>query len=224
MIRCDEDGGKWTQSCIATIDNLQPSHLFKPRWKIPDLIQLLNMPPSEISKTETGIPKPDSPQATALLHRVPWKLPIAVSAEGIYIDLQDGRRIIDAVGGAAVSCIGSGHPAVKQALIDQIDKMSCNARLTSAILPTLRLLQTFTVCNSRMGPLRSLDSLLWTRATAHLPCAEFCLEVGLPSILRSLLDALPGTEAVEAVLKLAVQVSELRSHLVLPLTLGLVLV
>lgn len=87
------------------------------------------MPPSKDSKTEAGIPKPDPPQATALLNRVPWKLPIAVSAEGIYIDLQDGRRIIDAVGGAAVSSIGSGHPAVKQALIDQIEKFSCKCAI-----------------------------------------------------------------------------------------------
>ena len=35
---------------------------------------------------------------SVILSRVPWKLPVASKAEGIYIDLQDGRRLIDAVG------------------------------------------------------------------------------------------------------------------------------
>lgn len=65
------------------------------------------------------------PKATALLHRVPWKVPIATAAEGIYIDLQDGRRLVDAVGGAAVSSIGAGNPVVAQAIKDQLDKVSC---------------------------------------------------------------------------------------------------
>jgi E3 ubiquitin-protein ligase TRIP12 len=50
---------------------------------------------------------------------------VASRAEGIYIDLEDGRRIIDAVGGAAVTCIGNNHPKVLQAIKDQVDKMSC---------------------------------------------------------------------------------------------------
>ncbi|TFY50554.1 hypothetical protein EVG20_g11452 [Dentipellis fragilis] len=61
---------------------------------------------------------------TALLHRTPWRPPVASSADGIYITLEDGRTVIDAVGGAAVSCIGNGHPVVKQALKDQVDKVS----------------------------------------------------------------------------------------------------
>lgn len=39
--------------------------------------------------------------------------------------LEDGRKLLDAVGGAAVSCIGNGHPDVVQAIKDQVDKMSC---------------------------------------------------------------------------------------------------
>ena len=37
-------------------------------------------------------------QSSAILSRVPWKLPVASKAEGIYIDLQDGTRLVDAVG------------------------------------------------------------------------------------------------------------------------------
>ncbi|EJF59076.1 PLP-dependent transferase [Dichomitus squalens LYAD-421 SS1] len=61
---------------------------------------------------------------TAILHRTPWRPPVASSAEGIYITLEDGTKLIDAVGGAAVTCIGNGHPKVKQAIKDQVEKIS----------------------------------------------------------------------------------------------------
>lgn len=62
---------------------------------------------------------------TAILHRTAWRPPIAASAEGSYVVLEDGRRLFDAVGGAAVSCIGNGHPKVVKAIKEQVDKMSC---------------------------------------------------------------------------------------------------
>jgi E3 ubiquitin-protein ligase TRIP12 len=62
---------------------------------------------------------------TAILHRTSLPPPVAARADGIYIDLEDGRRVIDAVGGAAVACIGNNHPKVLQAIKDQVDKMSC---------------------------------------------------------------------------------------------------
>jgi 4-aminobutyrate aminotransferase-like enzyme len=61
----------------------------------------------------------------AILHRTSWTPPVAVRGEGIYVDLEDGPRIIDAVGGAAVNCIGSGHPKVIQAITDQLQKLIC---------------------------------------------------------------------------------------------------
>ncbi|KZT62580.1 PLP-dependent transferase [Calocera cornea HHB12733] len=61
---------------------------------------------------------------TAILHRTPFQPPTAVSAEGLYFTLADGSRIIDAVGGAAVTCIGNGNPVVKQAIKDQVEKLS----------------------------------------------------------------------------------------------------
>ncbi|RDX51245.1 PLP-dependent transferase [Lentinus brumalis] len=75
------------------------------------------------SLTTNGVAKYGA-RATAILHRTPWRPPVASSAQGIYITLEDGTQIIDAVGGAAVSCIGNGHPAVKQAIKDQVDKVS----------------------------------------------------------------------------------------------------
>jgi 4-aminobutyrate aminotransferase-like enzyme len=62
---------------------------------------------------------------TAILHRTPWIPPVAVSGEGVYLELEDGNRVIDAVGGAAVSCIGSGHPRVIEAIKDQLEKLAC---------------------------------------------------------------------------------------------------
>lgn len=64
---------------------------------------------------------------TSLFYRTPWRPPVVVSAKGIYFNLEDGRRLIDAVGGAAVACIGNSHPTVMQAIKDQTDKVSCEA-------------------------------------------------------------------------------------------------
>jgi adenosylmethionine-8-amino-7-oxononanoate aminotransferase len=45
--------------------------------------------------------------------------PVAVGGAGIHLFDDKGRRYIDASGGAAVSCLGHGHPAVVAALQDQ---------------------------------------------------------------------------------------------------------
>ncbi|KIK61679.1 hypothetical protein GYMLUDRAFT_96529 [Collybiopsis luxurians FD-317 M1] len=60
---------------------------------------------------------------TSIIHRTPWRPPVATHGEGIYLDLEDGRRVIDAVGGAAVACIGTNHPKVIQAIKDQLDRL-----------------------------------------------------------------------------------------------------
>lgn len=74
---------------------------------------------------------------------------MAINADGMYIDLEDGRRVIDAVGGAAVACIGNGHPKVVQAIKDQVDKISCAPIVKSIFhLCVLTVPQMFTTCNS----------------------------------------------------------------------------
>ncbi|KAG7094891.1 hypothetical protein E1B28_005698 [Marasmius oreades] len=60
---------------------------------------------------------------TSMIHRTPWRPPVAKSAQGIYIELEDGRQVIDAVGGASVACIGMSHPAVRQAIKDQVERL-----------------------------------------------------------------------------------------------------
>ena len=60
-----------------------------------------------------------------ILHRsLKAKLPFAVSAKGIAITDRDGKVYLDASGGAAVSCLGHGHPDVLAAMHAQIDRIA----------------------------------------------------------------------------------------------------
>ena len=62
---------------------------------------------------------------TRILHRqIHTKLPIARGGQGVYLIDADGRSYIDASGGAAVSCLGHGHPDVTAALHVQADKLA----------------------------------------------------------------------------------------------------
>ena len=71
-------------------------------------------------------PKPQShgPSCTttsAVLHRDLHETPKqVVGASGLYLTLSNGRRIIDATGGAAVSCIGHGDQRVRDVISSQI--------------------------------------------------------------------------------------------------------
>jgi adenosylmethionine-8-amino-7-oxononanoate aminotransferase len=49
--------------------------------------------------------------------------PIAVSGKGIFLIDDEGRRYVDACGGAAVSCLGHGHPAVVAAMTEQAARL-----------------------------------------------------------------------------------------------------
>jgi adenosylmethionine-8-amino-7-oxononanoate aminotransferase len=51
-------------------------------------------------------------------------LPMAVSGQGISITDQSGKSYLDASGGAAVSCLGHGHPEVLAAMHAQIDRLA----------------------------------------------------------------------------------------------------
>ena len=50
--------------------------------------------------------------------------PIAVGGEGPYLIDREGRRYLDASGGAAVCCLGHGHRAVINAMKAQADKLA----------------------------------------------------------------------------------------------------
>ena len=62
---------------------------------------------------------------THILHRtIGGSLPVAASGKGIEIVAAAGKHYLDASGGAAVSCLGHGHPAVTAALHKQLDKLA----------------------------------------------------------------------------------------------------
>ncbi len=49
--------------------------------------------------------------------------PVAISGEGPYLIDRDGRRYLDGSGGAAVSCLGHGHPAIVAAVREQVGRL-----------------------------------------------------------------------------------------------------
>ena len=64
--------------------------------------------------------------------------PLALSGQGIHLRDQDGRAIIDGSGGAAVACLGHGHPRVLEAMRADIPTIAAGVSLEVA----LQLLQT----------------------------------------------------------------------------------
>lgn len=50
--------------------------------------------------------------------------PKAIGGEGVYLFAEDGRRVIDASGGAAVSCLGHQHPRVIAAMAKQASTLA----------------------------------------------------------------------------------------------------
>ena len=62
---------------------------------------------------------------THILHRqLRGTLPLAVSGRGMRLVDDTGKEYLDASGGAAVSCLGHGHPDVLQAMHAQIDRLA----------------------------------------------------------------------------------------------------
>jgi adenosylmethionine-8-amino-7-oxononanoate aminotransferase len=60
-----------------------------------------------------------------ILHRVAnATMPVAVAGRGVELFDRDGKSYIDASGGAAVSCLGHGHPDIVAALHEQLDKLA----------------------------------------------------------------------------------------------------
>jgi adenosylmethionine-8-amino-7-oxononanoate aminotransferase len=62
---------------------------------------------------------------TRILHRqISSPLPVVVAGRGVELEDAAGRIYIDASGGAAVSCLGHGHPDVIAALHAQLDRIA----------------------------------------------------------------------------------------------------
>jgi adenosylmethionine-8-amino-7-oxononanoate aminotransferase len=62
--------------------------------------------------------------SSRILHRVIGPdLPVAVEGRGVVIRDAEGNSYIDASGGAAVSCLGHGHPDIVNAMRAQLEKL-----------------------------------------------------------------------------------------------------
>jgi adenosylmethionine-8-amino-7-oxononanoate aminotransferase len=59
-----------------------------------------------------------------VLHRSAGTLPVAVGGAGCHVVDATGKRYLDASGGAAVSCLGHGHPRVIAAVQEQVAAMA----------------------------------------------------------------------------------------------------
>ncbi|EME39001.1 hypothetical protein DOTSEDRAFT_92257 [Dothistroma septosporum NZE10] len=63
-------------------------------------------------------------KASSVLHaKLTSTPPKIIKAQGNYLTTSDGTEIFDATGGAAVACIGHGHPEVKSAILNQLDEV-----------------------------------------------------------------------------------------------------
>jgi adenosylmethionine-8-amino-7-oxononanoate aminotransferase len=62
---------------------------------------------------------------THILYRqIRQQFPVAVGGEGLYLVDAEGKRYLDASGGAAVSCLGHSHPDVRAAMHRQLDRLA----------------------------------------------------------------------------------------------------
>lgn len=62
---------------------------------------------------------------THVFHRqLRTTLPMAERGEGMFIIDSQGKRYLDASGGAAVSCLGHGDPEVRAAIKEQVDRLA----------------------------------------------------------------------------------------------------
>jgi len=85
--------------------------------------KMSSLPTHPVQNGETN--STNSHHQSHLLHRNLHRLPHRVtSAQGLYLTLSNGQRILDATGGAAVSCLGHGNPRVKAAISAQMDIVS----------------------------------------------------------------------------------------------------
>src|SRR5271165_4179513 len=96
---------------------LNPSHRFPPFRPLPL--------PHRMAETRRIHESPSESPMTHILHRAAKAvMPVAVSGSGVEIVDAEGKRYLDASGGAAVSCLGHGHPDVLAAMRKQLDQLA----------------------------------------------------------------------------------------------------
>ena len=85
--------------------------------------------PGPVDLKEHLKPSVDQPQSSLFHHATPR--PVAISAQGLYFTLDDGRTVLDGMsGGAAVACLGQGNTEVLGAMMEQASKMAYSYHLS----------------------------------------------------------------------------------------------
>lgn len=83
----------------------------------------LSLEPTAFQATITDSQEASTePQTSAVLHRTLKETVLKIlSANGIYFNLDNGQKVLDATGGPAVACLGHNNAFVKAAMIDQLN-------------------------------------------------------------------------------------------------------
>lgn len=116
---------------------LRMGMLCSPRLLVQWLLHLKS-PEDEISKIDIGILS-ESESGSSLNHGLKISHPIATRSKGHYFYLQDGRRILDACGGAGVACVGHGNRKILWAISCQSLTLTYVPWAFFDNLPTLKL-------------------------------------------------------------------------------------
>ncbi|KAI0008605.1 exocyst complex protein exo70 [Xylariaceae sp. FL0662B] len=66
----------------------------------------------------------DETESAVLYRSLHRDFPRIIHGEGCYLLLEDGRKILDASGGASVACLGHGNTQVQEAIIAQLRKIA----------------------------------------------------------------------------------------------------
>jgi len=121
-----------------------------------------------------------------VLHRTPWIPKIATKARGMYVELQDGTRLLDGCGGAAVTSVGHGHPEVVKAIKAQYDKLSCQY---SYSVPFLWLTSTADIYSMQLSnePSEALAKRIVDESDGAFSLAAFVCGGALLTVLQAFL-------------------------------------
>ncbi len=83
-------------------------------WETDDGAEVIAFTPQTLRPRETS----------RVFHRqLRQPVPMVAGGDGVYIFDTEGRRYLDACGGAAVSCLGHSDPDVRRAIIEQVETL-----------------------------------------------------------------------------------------------------
>ncbi len=121
-----------------------------------------------------------------ILHRHTQQTPpLAVAGEGAYLIDSSGKRYLDASGGAAVSCLGHSHPAVVEAVVEQIRRLPFAHTGFFTNEPAEALAEHLvTRAPEGIGKMYFLSGGSEANETAMKLARQYCLEIGEPARSR----------------------------------------